>query len=207
VAALAKPPTVPRNERRWLSGDELRALFDATDDVGLNALWVLAGTTGLRSAELLGLAWRDVDLEAGRLTVRHTLHRHNGEWVFRPTKTRATRSVPLPERALRALRSHRVRQGAPGGLVFTTESGRPLHGPNLAKLLRRDLQAAGLPVVTVHQLRHSAASWWLSTGSTIQEVAKLLGHSDPRITATLYAHVGDDALKEGARRIDAALER
>jgi integrase len=216
VAALAKPPTVPRNERRWLSGEELRALFDATAGTPLHALWVLAGTTGLRSAELLGLAWGDVDLDAGALRVRHTLHRHLGQWVFRPTKTRATRAVPLPEYAVRALRAHKSRQteealreGVSGvrGLVFTTHSGRPLHGPNLAKLLRRDLREAGLPVVTLHELRHSCASFWLAEGVDIKTVSVLLGHTDPRITGQLYLHISEPMKRDAADRMQRALER
>jgi integrase len=217
VAALAKPPTVPRNERRWLSGDELRLLFHATEGDGLHALWVLAGTTGLRSAELLGLSWGDCDLDAGVLRVRHTLHRFDGAWVFRPTKTRATRAVPLPAYAAAALRAHRARQsadamaagmsGLPRGLVFTTDSGRPLHGPNLSKLLRRDLRAAGLPVVTLHELRHSCASFWLAEGVDIKTVSVLLGHTDPRITGQLYLHISEPMKRDAADRMQRALER
>jgi integrase len=217
VAALAKPPTVPRNERRWLSGDELRTLFDATVGSGLHALWVLAGTTGLRSAELLGLAWSDCDLEGGVLRVRHTLHRDRGQWVFRPTKTRATRAVPLPEYAVLALRQHRARQAEAalasglspmlGGLVFTTESGRPLHGPNLAKLLRRDLRDAGLPIVTLHAIRHSFASFLLSEGVDIKVVSTMLGHSRTGITMDLYQHVAPTLMRDAADRLQKALER
>jgi integrase len=214
VAALARPPTVPRPERRWLSGDELRSLFDATTGTRLHALWVLAGTTGLRSAELLGLSWSDVDLDGGVLRVRHTLHRDAGAWVFRPTKTRATRSVPLTARAVLALRQHRGRQshvslaeghGTPAGLVFTSPTGHPLHGPNLARLLRRDLVAAGLPVVTVHELRHSCASWWLSLGVDIKTVSVLLGHTDPRITGQLYLHISEGMKRDAANRMQEAL--
>lgn len=217
VASLAKPPKVPDTERRWLSGDELRRLFDATAGTGLHALWVLAGTTGLRSAELLGLSWADCDLDVGALRVRHTLHRDRGEWVFHPTKTRATRSVPLTGYAVWALRQHRARQqqAALGagvglttrGLVFLSEQGRPLHGHNLARLLRRDLRAAGLPIVTVHQLRHSAASWWLAEGVDIKTVSVMLGHTDPRITMKLYLHVSEDMKRDAADRMQRAMER
>jgi integrase len=216
VAALAKPPTVPKTERRWLSGEELRTLFDATIGSRNHGLWVLAGTTGLRSAELLGLSWSDLDLDRGVLRVRHTLHRDAGAWVFRATKTRATRSVPLTAYAVRALRAHRARQsgdalalgvGRPDGLVFTTERGQPLHGPNLAKLLRADLIDAGLPVVTLHQLRHSFASWLLAEGVDIKVVSVMLGHSRIAITADLYQHVAEEIKRDAIDRVQRALER
>jgi len=216
VAALVKPPTIPQTEARWLSGDELRVLFDATEGARLHALWVLAGTTGLRSAELLGLSWSDIDLDAGGLSVRRTLHRSVGGWSLRPPKTRATRHVPLTDYAVWALREHRRRQsldsmagghGLPAGLLFTTEAGQPLHGWAPSRYLRRALLDAGLPVVTLHQLRHSCASWWLAEGVDIKTVSVLLGHTDPRITGQLYLHVGPDLMRDAADRMQRALER
>lgn len=213
-AELAKPPTIPKTERKWLSGDELQTLFDGTAESRFHALWVLAGTTGLRSGELLALGWPDVDLDTRVLRVRHTLHRERGEWVFRPTKTRQERTVPLTEYALRTLRLHRARQQerrlasddeAYWGLVFTSPVGQPLHRANLSTYLRRDLLGAGLPVVTVHALRHSCASWWLREGVDVKTVSVLLGHTDPRITMSLYLHVGDDLKRDAARRLDEAM--
>lgn len=214
VAAMAKPPTVPRTERRWLSGDELGRLFDATAGTRHHGLWVLAGTTGLRSAELLALSWSDVDLEDATVRVRHTLHRADGGWVFRPTKTRATRVVPLSGYAVGVLRSHYARQaaetlgggsGRPSGLVFTTSTGAPIHGADVSRFLRRDLIAAGLPVVTAHALRHSCASFLLATGTPIQVIASLLGHSTPAVTAALYAHVGEDMKRAAIERMQEAM--
>lgn len=216
VASLAKPPTVPTRERRWLDADDLRRLFEATEGTRTHALWVLAGTTGLRSAELLGLGWADVDMDGGLLTVRHTLHRERGEWLLRPTKTRAERTVPLTRYGVWALRQHRARQqqeamaarglgAVAGGLVFTTEHGHPLHGTNLSKRLSVDLRDAGLPVVTLHDLRHSAASWWLAEGVDIKTVSVLLGHSDPRITMALYLHVGEALKREAVEKMDRRL--
>lgn len=222
VAALAKPPTIRKTERRWLSGDELGRLFDATRptaDSGsrYHAIWVVAGTTGLRSAEMLGLAWSDVDLDGASLRVRHTLYRNveAGRWDFLPTKTRATRVVFLTPLAVDALRLHRVRQAAEGlrhgidtrdGLVFTTESQYPIHGADLSRFLKADLVKAGLPVVTVHDLRHSAASFLLSTGTPIQVIASLLGHSSPAITGKLYAHVSDDLKRAAVSRMQEAMD-
>jgi integrase len=213
VAALAKPPTVLKVERRWLSGDELRTLFAATEGSDMHALWVLAGTVGLRNAELLALSWSDVDLEGGSLRIRHTLHREGGTWALRPTKTRTTRHVPLTGYAVWALRQHHARQSQAAlgsgvrvqGLVFTTSRGLPWHGYKLPKALRADLRAAGLPEVTLHDLRHSCASWWLSEGVDIKTVSVLLGHSDPRITMSLYLHVSDALKADAAARLQRSL--
>lgn len=213
VASMARPPTIPKDERKWLSSHDLERLFEATVDTRLHALWVLAGTAGLRSGELLALAWGDVDLDAGMLRVRHTLHRESGEWVFRATKTRQTRSVYLDDYAVWSLRQHRSRQsrdslaagyGTPEGLVFTTEHGQPYHAGDLSRLLKRELLLAGLPVVTLHSLRHSCASWLLESKTDINVIASILGHSTPAITAQLYTHIGEDLKRDAVRRLRAA---
>ena len=216
VAAMAKPPTVPQHERRWLDATELRALYDSTQDGSRHhALWVLAGTTGLRSAELLGLTWRDLDLDDRILRVRHTLHRVGGEWQLRAPKTKADRSVPLDDDTVRAMRAHRARQqedalagghGAPRGLVFMSPTGLPIHRHDVPKWLRRDLAEAGLPEVTLHDLRHSPATAWVASGTDIVTVSRLLGHSTPAITMALYVHIGDDLKRDAVDRLSRRLE-
>ncbi len=91
------------------------------------------------------------------------------------------------------------------GLVFQTERGYPVHGANLAKLLRAALIDAGLPVVTVHQLRHSFASWLLTEGVDLKVVSDLLGHSRIGITADLYQHVSEPLRRDAINRIGEAL--
>jgi integrase len=67
VAKAAKPPALGRQERRALTAEEARALLNALTEERLESLFVLALTTGLRRAELLGLRWADVDLEGRAL--------------------------------------------------------------------------------------------------------------------------------------------
>ena len=66
-------PKVQREEMQYLTSDEVGAFFEAAKEQRLEALYVLAVTTGLRQGELLGLKWEDVDLEAGKLSVQRTL--------------------------------------------------------------------------------------------------------------------------------------
>jgi integrase len=64
-----------------------------------HAAYVLAVYLGLRRAEVLGLRWRDVDLDAGWLQVTQTLQRIEGQLRFLPPKTRhSRRTVPMPKR-------------------------------------------------------------------------------------------------------------
>jgi integrase len=155
----------------------------------LEALYVLAITTGMRQGELLGLRWRDVDVERGRLQ------------LVRQLKTRQSRrAVVLPELAVTALVDHRDRQAAEReqqgalweehGLVFPNIVGRPLNPNNLRQRSFFPLLArAGLPRIRFHDLRHSCATLLLSEGVHPKIVSDLLGHSQIGITLDLYSHV------------------
>lgn len=223
AAALAQAPAIPDRERAYLGADQVARLLAATQGDRLHALWVLGATCGLRLAEALALTWDDIDLDARALTIRGTLHRLPkatrgvDPWVIRPPKTRGSRRiVAMTPLAVTALRSHRLRQaqdqmvmGMAGvqGLVFTTRDGDPVHGPNVLPPLYRALAAAGLPRVTFHGLRHSAATVLLEAGVPLKVVSEQLGHSTIRITADLYAHVAPGMAMDAADRMQEILTR
>jgi integrase len=215
VAALAEPPRMSKPERTILTAVQVRRLIDGTRDDRLHALWTLAVTTGMREAEMLALTWDSVDLEAATVTVTATLHRVDGEWKTRDPKTeKSRRTIPLTPVAIDALRAHRIRQleeqgkaGVMGkaGLVFATSKGQPLHGSNLSKLLYANLDRLGLPRVTVHDLRHSAATVLFAAGVPLPVISDILGHSTIRVTADLYRHRVPELSLDAARRMQEAV--
>jgi integrase len=96
---------------RPLTAEQVRMLFDAVRGDRLEALYILAVTTGLRQGELLGLKWDDVDLDTGTLQVRRSLTTAKGGPVLSAPKTKGSRrSVKLSQTALEALISHLERQ-------------------------------------------------------------------------------------------------
>jgi integrase len=106
-----KPPQVSREETHPLTPEQAKMLFEAAKEDRLEALYVLAITTGLRQGELLGLKWDDVDMEASTLQVRRTLTTAKGGPVLSAPKTKGSRrTVRLSQTALEALRSHLTRQ-------------------------------------------------------------------------------------------------
>jgi integrase len=113
VTEAVKPPQIHRKEMRPLTPEQAKTLLETVRAEGdrLEALYVMAVTTGLRQGELLGLKWDDVDLEAGTLQVRRTLTTAKGSPVLSAPKTKGSRrSVKLSQTALGALRSHLERQ-------------------------------------------------------------------------------------------------
>jgi integrase len=202
-----------KKERTVLTGPQVRTLIEGTKDDRLHALWVLAATTGMREAEMLALTWQDIEDDSIR--VHSTLHRIDGAWVLRDPKTeKSKRTIPLASVTVQALKAHRARQleeqarkGAMGreGMVFTTERGQPIHGPNLSKVLYAHLDRLGLPRVTVHDLRHSAATVLYAAGVPLPVISDILGHSTIRVTSDLYRHRVPELAKDAAERMQEAV--
>src|SRR5215203_1347416 len=192
VAAPVKPPRPRREEIRLLNHQQVQALFETAREDRLEALYVVAVTTGLRRGELQGLKWEDLDLEAGTLQVRRTLSKPKGGWIFEAPKSGKGRSIRLTRKAISALREHRKRQleermqkaglWREHGLVFPSGIGTPLLGGNLNRAFKATLQRAGLPSIRFHDLRHTCATLLLRQGVNPMYVQELLGHSDISIT-------------------------
>ena len=212
-----KPPQVRREEMRPLTAEQVRILFDAAKGDRLEALYVLAVTTGLRQGELLGLKWDDVDLEAGTLRVRRTLTTAKGGPQLTAPKTKGSRrTVKLTHNAVQALRSHLERQlgeidrvgslWRENGLIFASESGDPLDRRNVTthrfKLL---LRQAGLPQIRFHDLRHTCATLLLTKNVNPKIVSEMLGHAIIAITLDTYSHVLPNMQDSAAKAMDAAL--
>jgi integrase len=213
------PPRRSRRPMQALSPSEARDLLDAARDDDLEALYVLAITTGLRQGELLGLTWRDVDLRHARVSVQRTLVRLRGRWIVaEPKSIRSCRTVALGQRAVAALSAQRRKQleqhrqaasvwGA-GDLVFTDAAGRPLLGAHVTeRCLKPLLRRAGLPVVRFHDLRHTSATLLLSEGVHPKIVSEMLGHSSIELTLDTYSHVLPDMQDRVAAAMDDILQR
>jgi len=215
----ASRPRPVRTEMKTLSEDEVRRLFETTEDDRMHALWVLLVTTGLRLGEALGLRWDDLDPESGRLAVRRALQRQRGNGlVFVEPKTgKSRRTVHLAAGTLRVLSEHRQRQrearllNGPawqeGNLVFCTDIGRPLEGGQVSWRFHKALGLAGLPRIRLHDLRHTAATILLTRGVHPKVVQEMLGHSTVTLTLDVYSHVVPALHAEAAAQMDAVFGR
>lgn len=216
VAKLVKPPRLAQFDGVTLSEPEVRTLLGAIADHRLEALYVLAVTTGMRQGELLGLRWREVDLDSSALRVRRTLQRVGGEFRLEEPKTaRSRRQIQLTRVAIAALRRRRTRQleervavgkaWREGDLVFSDQAGGPLVASSVTKAFQRILSAAGLPRVRFHDLRHTAATLALGRGVHPKIVSEMLGHSSIAVTLDLYSHVTPMMQSEAAAVMDAVV--
>jgi integrase len=205
-----------------LDVDQARKFLKAASAHRLAALFTVALASGLRLGEATGLRWDDINLETGELRVRQQLQAVGKKLVLQELKTaKSRRTLSLPAVCLNALKAHRKRQleerlkaGAAWkdtGLAFTTyrkrraSIGTGLAPRNVRRVLEQILTKAELPQMRFHDLRHSAASLLIASGVELIEVSMLLGHSEFRITADLYAHLVKQTAAKAAERMDSLL--
>ncbi len=218
VADVERPKRDTPEMVVW-SADELRRFLEVVDGHRLHALFHLAAFTGARRSELLGLRWPALDLERGVMEIRRRrVVLADNSVADRPgaKSQRGVRSVELDDGTVAALRRHRLEQAerklkvGPGWAgdpqVFLSRDGRALH-PNRVHntwtTVRRKAEAAGLPRLKFHELRHTHASIMLAQGVPVVDVARRLGDT-PETVLRVYAHAipgQDRAAAEGFARL------
>ena len=214
VAKLVDLPTKQRYEGQILTVEQAKKLLETARGSRLDALLLVALTTGLRRGEVAALHWGDIELESGVLQVRHTLVRVNGKGlVEREPKSKAgRRKIALSVVVIEALKKHRIRQlearikmgdrWQESGLVFCEVDGTYFDPNTIWRSFKNLLKVAGLPNVRFHDLRHGAATVLLAAGVPLKVVSELLGHSSIAITADIYAHVLPEQQQEVVKKMD-----
>ncbi|MFC5730936.1 MULTISPECIES: tyrosine-type recombinase/integrase [Nocardioides] len=199
--------------------DDLRAFLAATSGTRLWPLWVLMSHTGIRRGEALALRWEDVDVESGDVRVARGVSDVGKGPTYDLPKNSEARTVHAPQLVRSALREWRKAQAEDqlragvawvgsqpesGALVFTMPDGRPVAPSYASKAFARAVKDSGAPALTLHGLRHTAATLLLRDGASVHLVARMLGHKDPSITLQVYSHAipGDsNALADQLERI------
>jgi integrase len=174
---------------RYLSEDEIRALKIALDErmyrkgtkdlnktnLRLRLIVLIAVATGMRSGEIFRLCWSDVMYGEGLLAVRGKLKGGKMRYVpMSPELAVEIRRYPA------VLREDRILPPEPGA-----KSGRQRVEGSFEDLLTR----AKIRDFRFHDLRHTFASWYMMKGGDLYELAKILGHSNIKMTER-YAKLG-----------------
>ena len=216
VAQLVDKPRVKRMEVRVWNPEQVNAFLDAAREDRLFALYQLALGTGMRQGELFALRWSDVDLDAGSISVQHTLEPTARE-LAEPKSARGRRKIEIPPSLIGGLRGHRAKllaEGHPHGYVFTDTDGKPLRGSNVYRrsfvplvaladaIARANGNESGVPLIRFHDLRHTAATLMLAASVHPKIVQERLGHATIAITLDTYSHVIPTMQREAAIAVD-----
>jgi integrase len=200
-------PTVEVEEAQPFTRDETNKLLDYAKRNGHrdSNLLCVAFRTGLRSGELLGLRWTDVDLSTGRLNVAQTLVNFGKRPKFGKPKNGKTRTINLANDAIAALRNQQVRllaEGHPRPLVFPNTKGQPGNRNHLRERFQALCKEAGVPVLKFHATRHTFASLAIEAGVDYKTIQKILGHYSVALTIDTYGHLAPDAQRNAVQKMD-----
>ncbi len=168
----------PSGRVRFLSDEERARVLKAcleSRNTHLYPAVVVALSTGVRQGELLGLRWRDVDLDRGMI-------------ILHQTKNDERRAVPLVGHALHVVRQLSNAPHEDADMIFKARS--PGRRASLRTAWERALRRAEIADFRFHDLRHSTASYLAMNGASLAEIAEVLGHKTLQMVKR-YAHLSD----------------
>ena len=221
VALDADPPSAKAArapEMEWWTPSELSTFLRSVGDDQLFPLFRLAAMTGMRRGEVCGLRWADLDLDTGKITVRHQIITINGALIFRdrPKTDHGLRTVKLDAETLRIIGAHRAvqlsqRLAVGAGwtdldLVFTAPAGECLDPESVAKTFDRRVARSTVKRIRFHDLRHTHVAHLIAAGQDALVISKRLGHASVSFTYDKYGHLMPKADSDAASAVAALVD-
>ncbi|WP_242272077.1 site-specific integrase [Bacillus cereus group sp. BfR-BA-01310] len=212
VAAKVKLPKANKKEMAVWNGEEVNQFLKIAKEDPVYIVFHLALTTGMRQGEILGLRWKDVDFEKGLIHIRQTLS-HGGKEFIRGAKTKSSlRTINLSEATVRVLKGRKLtvsKENLSFGpiyedldLVACTSHKTPHNPTNVRRTFNRLIEAADVPKIRFHDLRHTHATLLFSKGINVKIISERLGHSNIKVMLDTYSHVLPTMQEEVVRKLD-----
>jgi integrase len=191
-------------------------LFTSTKDSLYYSVIYTTVSTGLREAKLLGLRWRDLDLNLLSISFNQTLYKRRGVCQFKEPKTaHSRRRVAMTPKLALFLRDYRAERESLyrqlgklltlDDLVFASVEGKPIDAGMLSHSFSRMATQAGLGHVRFHDLRHTFASLMLLLGAKPKVISEALGHASVGFTMDVYSHIIEGMQKDAMALLDEVL--
>ena len=204
VTKSVKCPKKKNKNTRVLTVDEQkRFLESAKENVNYNHfLFVLQ--TGVRSSELRGLKWGDIDFENRIIHImRNVTHdSNNNRFITGELKTSSgQRDIPMTQTVFNLLLDIKSRQKNKqqkvvsfefSDHIFLNRNGKLIPNSNYDRYLEKICKKAGIEKISMHILRHTFATRCIESGMKPKTLQKILGHANISMTMDLYVHVTED---------------
>jgi len=214
VKGIDMPKIVKFTGAKFYNERQIDELLAATKGDILEGIILFAIFYGMRRSEVLGLKWNAINFDNCTFDIKHTVVK--GEKILHKkdsAKNKSSyRTLPMPNIIIATLKKIKAKQAQykllqpndyiDEGYVFTREDGRLILPNYVTKHFKDILIKNGLPVIRLHDLRHSSASYLLYLGFNMKEIQMWLGHGDIGTTMNLYAHVDMDAKRNIAESLN-----
>lgn len=205
VARSVNLPRKTSKPHRYLTHQEVHDLADLAGDHG--TLVLLLAYTGLRWGEAIALRVRDINFLKRRLTVSENAVEVGATIEVGTPKTHKRRTIVFPS-ILSADLARQCEGKNRDDLVFADSHGNYLRRTRVSagsrSWFKTALVDAKLEPMTLHDLRHTAASLAIASGANVKAVQRMLGHASAAMTLDVYADLFDDDLETLADRLDNA---
>lgn len=188
---------------RFLTVDEQKKFLESAKESSNYYQYALILQTGLRTGELIGLQWGDIDFEKRTIKISRSMHFRYGdkEFTIGPPKSKSGyRTIPMTQTAYNILKakerekSHeKLRDIRHKDTVFINRKGLPTKNSAYDSTLYKLAKKAGIEKFSMHSLRHTFATRAIEAGMRPKTLQQLLGHSNISVTMNLYVHVSDEA--------------
>jgi len=192
----------PSKPPRVLSVEEQKLFLETTKESSNFNQYAFLLQTGLRTGEMIGLKWSDIDFEKRILHVSRTMeYRYSvGEWRIGETKTKnGCRDIPLTTEAIEILKRQKKKvqelktvKMEFSDFVFLSRKGEPTKNSAYDTKLMYYCDKVGMQRFSMHTLRHTFATRCIEAGMRPKTLQMILGHSNIGITMNLYVHVTDE---------------
>ncbi|MGE7890512.1 tyrosine-type recombinase/integrase [Bacillus cereus] len=180
-------------------------------------LFLLALNTGMRRGEILGLKWKNFDLNEGKISVTETLIYDENGFRFTEPKTHGSkRLISIDPNLCKEFKSYKAKQNEfkllfgqsyeDNDLVFAKETGQPILPRTMTTTFNQFIKKADVPQIRFHDLRHTHATILLKLGINPKIVSERLGHSSIKTTLDTYSHVTIDMQESAVLKLSEALK-
>lgn len=217
-ADRVQKPRVVTSQRTCFTAEEARRYLNEARGHQFEAAFLLALIHGMRLGEILGLRWSSVNWEHQSLSITTSLAQDfDGTFRLGPTKNhRSTRPIQLADSVVASLKTRKKIQNrerlecgptwVDNDLVFSRPDGTTLSKTNFGRAYHYPLiNRAGVPRITFHDLRHTAATLGLLAGTNPKVIQEMLGHKSISVTMDIYSHVMPSTHRAAANAIAASV--
>ena len=213
---LVTAPSSRKKVMRTLTPSEVEVMLEKASNNQFYPVIYTAVSTGLRQAELLGLRWRDVDLDMCSISISQVLYKRGGVCTFKEPKTSgSSRRVAMTPKLALFLRDYKTERESLywqlgvsptlDDLVFANIDGKPINPSTLTHTFARIVRQVGLGRVRFHDLRHTFASLMLLRGAKPKVISEALGHASVAFTMDTYSHIISGMQEEAMALLDEVL--